>query len=523
MIGDATVLGNRIRERRFALGLSQKELAGSGVSASYVSLIESGKRWPTLDVLEILAERLDTTSRALVSGKEEPTALGKEGPVAFGKEGPVAFGKEGPVAFGKEGPVAFGKEGPSLSGKEQPMASGKEGPRARDLEQVELDLRWAKIALRSGNAASAETSARAVLREPTRTESQRHDALIVLAGAFEAQGRLEKAIDVLEPLLDELDSDATRELWHTCQVTLCRCYKEVGDLAHAIDLGERVLASKAVMTDDQIMLAISLANAYQRRGDVKRAGRLLESILARAEVVGSHRNQGAALWNASVVADAEGRINDAVRLSERALALFAESDAVRNLGRLRGTYAGYLREQSTSSIPLAREQLNQALEEFELEGSVIDRARCLTELARCALDEDDLVEAETLVMRAGIEIAEGSPEERAYVELARGHVMVRNGQVEEGLLVAHQAARTLHDNADSPHSAARAWREVATLAGSVGRLRLMSGALEQAVDALGVLPVRVGTATSRPVEHAVVEQQLRAPVEHQQFSAPVDA
>jgi tetratricopeptide (TPR) repeat protein len=391
------------------------------------------------------------------------------------------------------------------------------------MEQVELDLRWAKIALRAGNAASAETSARAVLREPTRTESQRHDALIVLAGAFEAQGRLEKAIDVLEPLLEELDSDETRELWQTGQVTLCRCYREIGDLAHAIDLGERALNSKAVMTDEQIMLAISLADAYQRRGDTKRAGRMLDSILARAEVVGSHRNQGAALWNASVVADAEGRINDAVRLSERALALFAESDAVRNLGRLRGTYAGYLREQSTSSIPLAREQLNQALDEFELEGSVIDRARCLTELARCALDEDDLVEAETLVMRASIEIAEGTPEERAYVELARGHVMVRNGQVEEGLLVAHQAARTLHDNADSPHSAARAWREVAALAGSVGQLRLMSGALEQAVDILGVLPVRVGSAISQRAEHPIAEQQLRAPVAHRDLSASVDA
>jgi tetratricopeptide (TPR) repeat protein/DNA-binding XRE family transcriptional regulator len=522
MTGDATVLGNRIRERRFALGLSQKELAGSGVSASYVSLIESGKRWPTLDVLEILAERLDTTSRALVSGKEEPTALGKEGPLAFGKEGPVAFGKEGPVGLGKEGPSFSGKEQPMASGKEGPTASGKEGPTARDMEQVELDLRWAKIALRAGNAASAETSARAVLREPTRTESQRHDALIVLAGAFEAQGRLEKAIDVLEPLLEVLDSDATRELWQTCQVTLCRCYKEVGDFAHAIDLGERVLASKAVMTDDQIMLAISLADAYQRRGDVKRAGRLLESILGRSEVTGSHYTQGAALWNASLVADVEGRIDDAIRLSERALALFGESDAVRNLGRLRTTYAIYLREQSATGVPLAREQLNRALDEFGLEGSVIDRARCLTELARCALDEDDLVEAETLILRAVLEIAEDSPVERAYVDLVRGHVMVRNGQVDEGLLIAHKAARMLHDNADSPHDAAQAWRELAALAGSIGRERLVVGALEQAVEALGVRSTRVGASRAGTVvDSAPVEHQLAGPVESRGLRVPV--
>jgi tetratricopeptide (TPR) repeat protein len=297
----------------------------------------------------------------------------------------------------------------------------------------------------------------------------------------------------------------------------------VGDLAHAIDLGERALSSNDVMSDDQIMLAISLANAYQRRGDVKRAGRLLESILARAEVMGSHRNQGAALWNASLVADAEGRIDDAVRLSERALALFSESDAVRNLGRLRTTYGGYLREQSVTSVPLAREQFNRALEEFYMEGSVLDIARCLTELARCALAEDDVVEADRIVMEATDKVRDASNGERAYVDLVRGHVLVRQGQVDEGLLVAHKAARTLHDDADSPQGAAHAWREVAALAGSVGRHRLMSGALEQAMDALGILPVRVGTIRNRPVEQGVVEQQLRVPVEHQQFSVPVEA
>lgn len=435
-MGDGTGLGERVLERRMALGMSQRELAGQEISPSYVSLIESGKRWPTLDVLEVLAQRLQTTSSALIAGAEPASQ--------------------------------------------------------RSLQRLELDLRWAKIALRAGGPDSAEQYARGVLEDPACCGRHRIDALLVVAAATEAQGRLDEAIDVLEPLMDELDGDKTRELWRSCQVMLCRCYKDVGDLGHAIDLGERALASDAVMSDEQIMLAISLGDAYSRRGDIKRAGRLLSRILSRVEVAGSHRNQGAALWNASLVAEADDRLDDAVRLSERALALFSESDAVRNLGRLRVTYAFLLRVESKSSVPLAREQLRRAQGEFELEGTVIERARCLTELARCALDEDDVVGAEELITQAAAIIADGPEIEHAKVELVRGHTLVRSGETEKGLGVAHEAAQVLDHQSNSPRDAAHAWRELAALARSAGRQELVVDALERAMDVLGVRPTRVG-------------------------------
>ncbi|HET7387782.1 MAG TPA: helix-turn-helix transcriptional regulator [Nocardioidaceae bacterium] len=465
-----STLGERIRGLRAAGGLSQADLAGPDMSASYISLIESGKRQPTLDVLTVLAERLHTTVENLTTGVETPVE--------------------------------------------------------HSLSEVDLELRFAKIALRSGNAESAEKSARAVLRDPARSSAQRLEALATLAGAVEAQGKLTEAIDVLEPLLEELDADQTRELWRSCQVMLCRCYKESGDLAHAIDLGERVLSAEGTLSDDEVMLAISLAGAYNRRGDTTRAGRLLAKMLDRAEVAGSQRNRGAALWNSALIADTEGRHDDAVRLSEQALALFSESDAVRNLGKLRANYGILLREDSSSSTPLAREQLSRALAEFEMEGSVIDRARCLTELARCALDEDDVVEADRLSVEARGLVAECSDGERAYVEQVRGHVLVRQGSVHDGLLTAHRAALVLHDQADSPADAAQAWRELAALATSVGDHRLAVGALERATEVLGVRPVRVGTA--RPVESLVgasvpVEATpVESPVEYAMAGAPVE-
>lgn len=434
MVDRGTGLGERVLERRLALGLSQRELAGPEMSPSYVSLIESGKRRPTNELLEVIARRLDTTPADLLP----------------------------------------------------------EDVRQRSAERIELDLRWAKIAIHAGNAESAEKYARSVLQDDGCTERQRHEALLTLAESVEMRGDLDQAIDILEPLLSELDVAKTRGLWRTCQVMLCRCYRDAGDLAHAIDLGERALLEDDDPSEEQVMLVVSLAGAYLRRGDLKRAGRLLSATLSRLDVAGTHRNQGAVLWNASLVAEAEDRLEEAIRLSERALALFSESDAVRNLGRLRVTYASLLREESVKSVPLAREQLRRAQREFAEEGTVIERARCLTELARCALDEDDVVEAQRLVSAAAQTVAGGPEIEHAFVELVRGHVLVRCGQVDAGLRAARLAATSLTEHGHKPKDAADAWREVAALAKVSNRPEMMVQALERAVDVLGVRHVRVG-------------------------------
>ena len=51
-----------LQARRRAVGLSQEEIAHrAGLSTSYVSLLESRKRQPTLSVLSVLGRELDMT------------------------------------------------------------------------------------------------------------------------------------------------------------------------------------------------------------------------------------------------------------------------------------------------------------------------------------------------------------------------------------------------------------------------------------------------------------------------------
>lgn len=57
--------GRRMRELRLRAGMSQAELAGPGLSASYVSLLEGGKRVPSPEVVAELAERLGVAPRSL--------------------------------------------------------------------------------------------------------------------------------------------------------------------------------------------------------------------------------------------------------------------------------------------------------------------------------------------------------------------------------------------------------------------------------------------------------------------------
>ena len=59
-------LGAKIKRRRLALGLTQRELAQSiGIRASHIAYIEGGHRRPSLSLLARLAKRLDLRKQEL--------------------------------------------------------------------------------------------------------------------------------------------------------------------------------------------------------------------------------------------------------------------------------------------------------------------------------------------------------------------------------------------------------------------------------------------------------------------------
>ncbi len=64
-------LGQRIRKRRQALEITQRQLAEAlGVTPQHISAVEQDKRTPSLPSLAKLAEELGVTVDYLVTGKE---------------------------------------------------------------------------------------------------------------------------------------------------------------------------------------------------------------------------------------------------------------------------------------------------------------------------------------------------------------------------------------------------------------------------------------------------------------------
>jgi transcriptional regulator with XRE-family HTH domain len=66
------LFGDRVRDRRLALGLSQETLSHrSGIARAYVGSLEAGERNPSLDTVARLAKALEVDAGDLVRGVQD--------------------------------------------------------------------------------------------------------------------------------------------------------------------------------------------------------------------------------------------------------------------------------------------------------------------------------------------------------------------------------------------------------------------------------------------------------------------
>ena len=63
-------LGEKIKRRRKELNMTLKDLAGDRITPGQISLVESGKSNPSMDLLEYLADTLKTSIEYLMETEE---------------------------------------------------------------------------------------------------------------------------------------------------------------------------------------------------------------------------------------------------------------------------------------------------------------------------------------------------------------------------------------------------------------------------------------------------------------------
>jgi transcriptional regulator with XRE-family HTH domain len=427
--------GARVRALRTERGLSQGALCGPGISRSYLSLIESGRRRPTPPVLRTLADALGTTAEYLATGRTPP-----------------------------------------------PMPT-------------EHLLIFAELALHNGSpdtALEGFTAALAALtagdRPAARDAELRRRAELGHARALELLGRLGDAAYAYDVLWRATEPGTMT--WAQLGIDVCRCHRDAGDLDYAAEIGERALALfeslDLAWSDEAIRLGVTLAGVYRLRGDLLRAQTLLRRLTALADELGSPLARGSAYWNAAIVAERLGRSGDAVLLAEKAVALFGETDRARNLAMVRDAYGHLLVNQG--SVAQGRRELRAAYAAAVEVASASDLAHCLDGLVVAALADDDLPEARARVDEAmRLNVAELDPALRSTL-----HVRLAQVQLGEGdPAAARDSLATAHSLLEgSSRRDVEAWQEIAELWEQQGEPALANDAYRRCLEATGMVARR---------------------------------
>jgi transcriptional regulator with XRE-family HTH domain len=278
--GSGEQIGDRLRRLRIEQGLSQRDLAGPGVSYTYVSRIENGTRVPSVKALRRLAEKLGVSVEYLETGDD----LG-------------------------------------------------------EADQRELRLGDAELTMRLGDAADAEPELTRIYVEARSggDDAVAARALIAQALILGERGEHSATVSMLEhafaldppSLVDRIDP----------YVALGRGYCALGRTERAIELYERCIDELERMPGDhstaEARFRILLSRVLKDTGDLDRAERELSTALAAGSAEADPYARIRTHWSLARVSEEQGRYQAALRHARRALALLAttEDDVQHGLSR----------------------------------------------------------------------------------------------------------------------------------------------------------------------------------------------
>ncbi|WP_162467204.1 helix-turn-helix domain-containing protein [Streptomyces cavernae] len=425
-------VGTRIRRLRRDLGLPQGALAGEGLSVSYVSLIEAGKRVPSPDVLRRLAQRLNCHPEYLLECVERPEPMDFELELHYAE-----------LSLNTGAPEAALERFTAIA----------EQAKADDLSDIEQAAEWGK------------------------------------ARAVESLGRLEEAVKLYERLHRTPPGQSGKRLPRlSVLVALCRVCRELGDLARGIELAEHGMAElgglSLAASVEAIELASTLVGLYCERGDLHTADYLARTTIAQAEALDGSRALGAAYWNASLVAHRAGRSGDALSFVQRAYALYSQGNDMRALSRLRIAYATVLLGSEPPRPDEAKRYLEDALVYFEdFEGSV-DAAYGASALARANLLMGETEKAITNARRGVESLGPNHRLETARANIVLASAYRQRGEEELAKETYERAALQL-EASDANHQAGLVWAEFAEALEAFGERDRALWAYRESLRCLG--------------------------------------
>ncbi|GAA1244477.1 hypothetical protein GCM10009665_39120 [Kitasatospora nipponensis] len=333
------------------------------------------------------------------------------------------------------------------------------------LLELRVDTAFAELALRNGEDLQAlAVLDRVLAADPPPDDATRYRAKAQRAWAVEKLGRLEEATGAYQRLLADPATEVGSAQWALLAVALCRCYRDVGDLAMSVDFGERALrelaASGAAAIHEHVQLGSTLMGCYINRGDLVSAKLLADRLAPLVRDCGSPVARGAVEWNSSIVAQQQGRLQEALEQAERALALMDEADNARHQGMLRYNLAALL--LAHGELEQAHALLLTAYAILTDSGRVAEVIDCVFHLAEIHVQRGDPQAALEWADRGRQLLEQAGRElwcERAVVAMVAGraHLVAGSDQLSE---VELRSCGLLLSRAGEYRSVARLWRQL---------------------------------------------------------------
>jgi transcriptional regulator with XRE-family HTH domain len=421
-----STFGERLRQVRLGAGLSQSQLAGEGLSASYISLLEAGKRTPSHEVVRQLAARLGCPPDQLADDREYE----------------------------------------------------------RD-ERVALELRYARLAVMHGQAAKARVRLERLLASGDLAPRLRDEAAYLVGVACDRSGDRQSALKVLLPLFERARAGKAHLLVHVLGLSLVGCYLDAGDAVQAVVVGERALASAEEQgfaeTDDYLRLATVVLGACVECGDHTRA-RAWTDLLLQAQADDHSPGRRRTYWGLGQRAEAAGRISDALVLYGEALRQPHEIDPGDPVWS-ELSLAVVLLGGDPPRVDDALAVLERCAADLACLGEPTARARWNWARSVALLLAGDVVGAESHARQA-LDLAGGRPLLEAAAQQALADVLAARGD-DPSAAEAHAAAVVALREGPVSHAQALGWRELAERL-AVQDAPAAMDAFRHALDAAGV-------------------------------------
>jgi tetratricopeptide (TPR) repeat protein len=428
-LGVRTV-GERVRSLRRSAGLSQEELAAGRFSKEYVSQIERGKTRPTAETLEWIAGRLDTDREFL-------------------------------------------EHGVSRADVERVDAALAEAERLVETAQYDDAL----IALRDARERAGATPAPARALVMLRTE----------AWIRIRMGDLERAMSLLEEAASLAVSPGFTDVDRAEIVFLVGVvrYSE-SRIGEAIVLfGEALELAAADGSADRLRSDVFhwRARCHRRNRDWVAAEEDIERALELADAAADARRSADALFQASLVAQRQGRWALSRTYAERARVLFAELGDRATVGRLLNNLAGL--EHLLGDTPRAAALLDEAFAIFVDLDLPVDAGYVCSSLAEVWLESGEVEKSETHARRALDLLGDRVDhlQEVGTAQLTLGRSLAAQGRIEDAERWIAAADETFERARSTGHRSS-AWIALGDVESRRGDDRAAAGLYRRAALAL---------------------------------------